>query len=160
MNELIRDLLDAIAPALNGLLATDATHLLGGVLTLAGLGILLQFMRLRRRARAEQADAARQAKEAEFAAQHEVEVHLLEQRLKSQDSALVMMSERVQALEEYLEMLGSKQQRLEADKKGPHFYQHLRLLASKGMSAMELSQRFGISASEASLVAAMNRKVG
>lgn len=160
MNELIRDILDATAPALNALVATPVTHLVGGLMTVIGLGILMQFLRLRRRASEQQVEEARLAKEAEFAAQHQAEVELLEQRLKSQDSALLLMGERVQALEEYLEMLGSKQQRLEADKKSPHFYQHLRLLAHKGVSAVELAQRFGISASEASLIAAMNRKAG
>lgn len=154
MNEAIRNLLDAVAPMLNGLMNMSAAQIIGAIFTLLGVGLLIYVSRLRRNLREQRAGEALAAVNAE----KDARIASLEQTIAAQSSALDMVGDRVLALEDYLEMLGVKQQKLAADKKGPAFYAHLRNLADKGMNAAELSRRFGISVSEASLLTAMNKK--
>ncbi|AKH69400.1 Protein of unknown function (DUF2802) [Spongiibacter sp. IMCC21906] len=154
MNEAIRNLLDAVAPMLNGLMNMSAAQIIGAIFTLLGVGLLIYVSRLRRNLREQRAAEALAAVNAE----KDARIASLEQTVAAQSSALDMVGDRVLALEDYLEMLGVKQQKLAADKKGPAFYAHLRNLADKGMNAAELSRRFGISVSEASLLTAMNKK--
>lgn len=154
MNEAIRNLLDAVAPMLNGLMNMSAAQIIGAIFTLLGVSLLIYVSRLRRNLREQRAAEALAAVNAE----KDARIASLEQTVAAQSSALDMVGDRVLALEDYLEMLGVKQQKLAADKKGPAFYAHLRNLADKGMNAAELSRRFGISVSEASLLTAMNKK--
>jgi uncharacterized coiled-coil protein SlyX len=154
MNEAIRNLLDAVAPMLNGLMNMSAAQIIGAIFTLLGVGLLIYVSRLRRNLREQRAAEALAAVNAE----KDARIASLEQTVAAQSSALDIVGDRVLALEDYLEMLGVKQQKLAADKKGPAFYAHLRNLADKGMNAAELSRRFGISVSEASLLTAMNKK--
>ena len=71
---------------------------------------------------------------------------------------MAILGERVTALEEYLEMLGERQQRSDADKKDMRFYQQVSVLAGQGVAAPELAQRYGISASEVDLIMALSKK--
>ena len=83
---------------------------------------------------------------------------LLEKKIELQNSAMSLLGERVGALEEYLEMMGARQQRQEVDKKDVRFYQQAIGLADKGLSSQELAQRCGISASEADLITMLYQK--
>ena len=76
-------------------------------------------------------------------------------KLEAQSSALTVMGERVLALEEYLEMVGSRQQALDSEKRDLRFYQQAIRLADQGLGTEELVQRCGISRSEAELLAAV-----
>ncbi len=81
-------------------------------------------------------------------------VALLRERVKAQASALLLLSERVAALEEYLELVGSKQQRLEQDRgRRQHSYRDAIGSADRGASPRELMSRHGLSVSEADLIA-------
>ena len=156
MNETIRAILDAIAPMLNQLSELPKASILGGILTLAGLALFAYVQRARTHTR-------RQTEEerlAALAAEKDAQIAVLAQRIDDQNTALNVVGERVLALEEYLELLGSKQQRMEEEQKDPRFYQHLVRLANRGMTAVEMSRRFGISTSEATLITAMNRRAG
>jgi hypothetical protein len=69
-----------------------------------------------------------------------------------------LLGERVTALEEYLEMIGIRQERHNSDKKDLRFYQQAIDLADQGLSAEELAQRCGISSSEAELITMLYQK--
>lgn len=124
--------------------------LLGIVLSLAGIGLLMYMARARR------TEAV--VSEIAQAAQTDGLVAALERKIETQNSAISMLGERVLALEEYLEMLGERQQRSDADKKDSRFYEQVSLMAGQGMAAPELAQRCGISASEADLIMALSKK--
>mgnify|MGYP000471719154 CR=1 FL=1 len=76
-------------------------------------------------------------------------------KLDAQNSALAVMGERVLALEDYLEMVGSRQQQLDSDKRDLRFYQQAIRLADQGLGSDELVRQCGISRSEAELLAAV-----
>ncbi|MDF1693881.1 MAG: DUF2802 domain-containing protein [Zhongshania sp.] len=122
--------------------------LLGLVLSVVGMGLLLYAFKTRRSA---VLDAPRPPSSEEIIAS-------LEKKIELQNSAMSLLGERVSALEEYLEMIGSRQQRQDADKKDMRFYQQAISMADKGLSAEELAQRCGISASEADLITMLYQK--
>ena len=121
--------------------------LLGLLLSLVGIGLLMFMLKARRvdggvaEVKQEPADSA-----------------LVAALIDDQNSAISMLGERILALEEYLEMLGERQQRSDADKKDARFYQQVSTMAGRGMAAPELAQRCGISASEADLIMALSKK--
>ncbi|MEX1669570.1 DUF2802 domain-containing protein [Zhongshania guokunii] len=122
--------------------------LLGLVLSVVGIGLLLYALKTRRTA---VLDAPRPPSAEELIA-------TLEKKIELQNSAMSLLGERVSALEEYLEMIGSRQQRQDADKKDMRFYQQAISMVDKGLSAEELAQRCGISASEADLITMLYQK--
>ena len=121
----------------------DDLTILGILLSVAGLAMLL-YLWQSRRSRAEMMVLAMEEK---LAAQ--------QAKLEAQSSALTVMGERVLALEEYLEMVGSRQQALDSEKRDLRFYQQAIRLADQGLGTEELVQRCGISRSEAELLAAV-----
>jgi hypothetical protein len=124
--------------------------LLGLVLSLVGIGLLMYMLKARRSDQA--SNDAMQTQNADAV------VIALERKIELQNSAMAIIGERVSALEEYLEMLGERQQRSDADKKDRRFYQQVSVMAGQGMAAPELAQRCGISASEADLIMALSKK--
>ncbi|MBW2941583.1 DUF2802 domain-containing protein [Zhongshania aquimaris] len=124
--------------------------LLGLVLSLVGIGLLMYMRKARRSDQA--SNEAIQTQNADAV------VIALERKIELQNSAMAILGERVSALEEYLEMLGERQQRSDADKKDRRFYQQVSVMAGQGMAAPELAQRCGISASEADLIMALSKK--
>ncbi|WP_372863041.1 DUF2802 domain-containing protein [Spongiibacter sp.] len=76
-------------------------------------------------------------------------------KIDAQASSLSLLGERVLALEEYLELVSSRQQQMDSDKRDARFYQQAIRLADQGLPADELVQRCGISRSEAELITAM-----
>ncbi|WP_269620501.1 DUF2802 domain-containing protein [Zhongshania sp. BJYM1] len=123
--------------------------LLGIVLSLVGIGLLMYMVRARR------TEAV--VTETTQTAQTDSLVAALESKIEAQNSAISMLGDRVLALEEYLEMLGERQQRSDADKKDSRFYEQVSVMAGQGMAAPELAQRCGISASEADLITALSK---
>lgn len=83
--------------------------LLGLVLSLVGIGLLMYMRKARRSDQA--SNEAIQTQNADAV------VIALERKIELQNSAMAILGERVSALEEYLEMLGERQQRSDADKK-------------------------------------------
>ena len=124
--------------------------LLGLVLSIVGIGLLMYMRKARRSDQA--SNEAIQTQNADAV------VIALERKIELQNSAMAILGERVSALEEYLEMLGERQQRSDADKKDRRFYQQVSVMAGQGMAAPELAQRCGISASEADLIMALSKK--
>ncbi|MFT6163720.1 MAG: hypothetical protein ACJA1T_000058 [Zhongshania aliphaticivorans] len=122
--------------------------LLGLLLSVVGVGLLLFALKSRRTS----AEDGPQAPTADD------KIAQLEKKIEFQNSAMSLLGERVTALEEYLEMIGSRQQRQDADKKDVRFYQQAIGLADKGLSAKELAERCGISASEADLITMLYQK--
>ncbi|CAA0090637.1 Uncharacterised protein [Zhongshania aliphaticivorans] len=123
--------------------------MLGLVLSLVGVGVLMFALKSRRSATIKAA--------ATLETNSDALVLALEHKIEHQNSALAILGERVLALEEYLEMLGERQQRSDADKKDMRFYQQVSVMAGQGLAATELAQRCGISASEADLIKAMSK---
>ena len=124
--------------------------LLGLLLSLVGIGLLM-FMFKARRVDGGVAEVKQEPAGSALVA-------ALERKIDDQNSAISMLGERILALEEYLEMLGERQQRSDADKKDARFYQQVSTMAGRGMAAPELAQRCGISASEADLIMALSKK--
>ncbi|MBQ0797240.1 DUF2802 domain-containing protein [Zhongshania sp.] len=124
--------------------------LLGLVLSLVGVGLLMYMRKARRSDQA--SNEAIQAQNADAV------VIALERKIELQNSAMAILGERVSALEEYLEMLGERQQRSDADKKDRRFYQQVSVMAGQGVAAPELAQRCGITAGEADLIMALSKK--
>tara|TARA_R110001592_G_scaffold97408_7_gene279095 strand:+ start:8658 stop:9107 length:450 start_codon:yes stop_codon:yes gene_type:complete len=123
--------------------------LLGLVLSLVGIGLLMFMVKARR------SDTVKEISQTQNA---DAVVVALERKIEYQNSAMTMLGERISALEEYLEMLGERQQRNDADKKDMRFYQQVSVMAGQGVGAPELAQRCGISASEADLITALSKK--
>ncbi|MEX1665422.1 DUF2802 domain-containing protein [Zhongshania arctica] len=127
--------------------------LLGLVLSLVGIGLLMFMVKARR------SDTVKEISQTQNAdADADAVVVALERKIEYQNSAMTMLGERISALEEYLEMLGERQQRNDADKKDMRFYQQVSVMAGQGVGAPELAQRCGISASEADLITALSKK--
>lgn len=124
--------------------------LLGLLLSLVGIGLLMYMVKTRR--------AENRVKVIAQTSNSDAMVAALERKIDDQNSSISMLGERVLALEEYLEMLGERQQRSDADKKDSRFYQQVSDMAGQGMGAPELAQRCGISASEADLIMALSKK--
>ncbi|WP_373081401.1 DUF2802 domain-containing protein [Zhongshania sp.] len=122
--------------------------LLGLLMSVVGVGMLLYTLKSRRSVKTAGPRLATA----------DEKIALLEKKIELQNSAMSLLGERVSALEEYLEMIGSRQQRQEVDKKDVRFYQQAIGLADKGLSAEELAQRCGISASEADLITMLYQK--
>ena len=122
--------------------------LLGLLLSVVGAGLLLFALKSRRSA----------VKDVPRLPTVDEKIVLLEKKIEFQNSAMSLLGERVTALEEYLEMIGSRQERQHVDKKDARFYQQAIGLADKGLSAQELAQRCGISASEADLITMLYQK--
>ncbi|GAA4090515.1 DUF2802 domain-containing protein [Zhongshania borealis] len=122
--------------------------LLGLLLSVVGVGLLL-FALKSRRAHQEDGPHIPTADE---------KIALLEKKIEQQNSAMSLLGERVTALEEYLEMIGIRQERQNTDKKDVRFYQQAIGLADQGLSAEELAQRCGISSSEADLITMLYQK--
>ncbi|MFT7405228.1 DUF2802 domain-containing protein [Zhongshania sp.] len=123
--------------------------LLGLVLSIVGVGLLMFMVKARRSYTVKEITQTQNA---------DVVVVALERKIEYQNSAMTMLGERISALEEYLEMLGERQQRNDADKKDMRFYQQVSVMAGQGVGAPELAQRCGISASEADLITALSKK--
>jgi hypothetical protein len=122
--------------------------LLGLILSVVGIGLLLFTLRHKRGAERDQVQPPTA----------EQLIAVLEKKIEYQNSAMILLGERVLALEEYLEMIGSRQQRQETHKKDMRFYQQAISLADTGLSPEELVQRCGISSSEADLITALYQK--
>jgi hypothetical protein len=123
--------------------------LLGLVLSIVGAGLLMFTLKARRSAAVKKITQTQK---------HYATVVILERKIEYQNSAMTMLGDRISALEEYLEMIGERQQRNDADKKDMRFYQQVSEMAGQGVSAPELAQRCGISASEADLITALSKK--
>lgn len=123
--------------------------LLGLVLSLVGVGLFMFTVKARRSDTVKEVTQTRNA---------DAMVVALERKIEYQNSAMTMLGERISALEEYLEMLGERQQRNDADKKDTRFYQQVSVMAGQGVGAPELAQRCGISVSEADLIMALSKK--
>jgi hypothetical protein len=123
--------------------------LLGLVLSIVGAGLLMFTLNARR---------STAVKKITQTQKHYATVVILERKIEYQNSAMTMLGDRISALEEYLEMIGERQQRNDADKKDMRFYQQVSEMAGQGVSAPELAQRCGISASEADLITALSKK--
>lgn len=123
--------------------------LLGLVLSLVGVGLLMFMVKARR------TDTVKETTQTQNT---DAIIMALESKIEYQNSATAILGERISALEEYLEMLGERQQRSDADKKDMRFYQQVSVMAGQGVGAPELAQRCGISASEADLIMALSKK--
>jgi hypothetical protein len=123
--------------------------LLGLVLSLVGVGLLMFMVKTHR------SDTLKELSQTQntYAI-----VVALKRKIEHQNSAMTILGERISSLEEYLEMLGERQQRNDADKKDMRFYQQVSEMAGQGIGAPELAQRCGISASEADLIMALSKK--
>ena len=113
----------------------DDLTILGILLSVAGLAMLL-YLWQSRRSRAEMMVLAMEEK---LAAQ--------QAKLETQSSALTVMGERVLALEEYLEMVGSRQQALDSEKRDLRFYQQAIRLADQGLNLKEIGEVLEVSES-------------
>lgn len=121
----------------------DDLSVLGLLLSVAGVAMLLVLWQ-GRRSYAEELEAALRG-----------ELTAMQRKLNSQASALSVLGERVLALEDYLELVGERQQQLHSDKRDPRFYQQALRLADRGLDADSLVARCGISRSEAELIASV-----
>ncbi len=79
----------------------------------------------------------------------------LQRLVTAQASALKLMGERVAALENYLELVGDKQQLMAQSRKPKLAYRDAINGADGGASGEEIMQRFGLARPEAALVAAI-----
>ena len=148
MDYLMRD----IGIWLDALIAGQTPRSVMGVaLVMGGLALLLFALRSHRRQRREPAIAAVSEAPA---------TSVLEKMLRQQASMLALLGERLLAVEEYLELVGNRQQSLEADKRDIRFYQQAIKLADEGLSSAELTQRCGLSSAEAELITALQRRAG
>lgn len=116
---------------------------LGLLMSIAGLALLLFAWRGRR----SRFDAMEDLLNEQIARQ--------ERKIDSQANALNILGERVLALEEYLEMVGSKQQQIEGDKRDVRFYQRAVKMAGEGRTVAELVDSCGMSKAEAELIVSM-----
>lgn len=121
----------------------DDLSVLGLLLSVAGAAMLLVLWQ-GRRSYADKVEAALRA-----------ELDSMHRKLNSQASALSVLGERVLALEDYLELVGERQQQLHSDKRDPRFYQQALRLADRGVDVGTLVARCGISRSEAELIASV-----
>lgn len=121
----------------------DDLTVLGLLLSLAGVAMLL-YLWQSRRSRAER-----------MVLELEALIGIQQTKLEAQNSALSVLGQRVIALEDYLEMVGSRQQQLSSEKRDPRFYQQAIRLAEQGLDAEALIKQCGISRSEAELLAAV-----
>lgn len=136
---------------------------LGLLLTLSGVGLLL--IALRRSAGGKSlkqaASTSRSATKANpKGLSKDEELAELRLHLDRQNTAMGLLGERILALEEYIEMLGNRQQVQNSNKRDKQFYRQAINLVDQGVSTDELAQQCGISASEADLIAALYRKAG
>ena len=116
---------------------------LGILMSVAGAAILLYLWHGRRSKAAHIEQALRG------------EIEGLQRKIDGQASALSVLGERVLALEEYLELVGHRQQKIESEKRDPRFYQQAIRMADQGLDAEALIERCGVSRSEAELISAM-----
>ncbi len=126
--------------------ALSDLEVLGILLSSAGVALLL-FLWKARRSRSDLLEASLHRAIAQQ-----------QQKIDAQASALSVLGERVLALEEYLELVGSRQQKMAGENSDPRYYQQAISLADQGLEADELMQRCGISRSEAELIATLRSK--
>ncbi len=135
---------------------------LGLVLTLSGVGLLLIALRRTggksQKAAAQTLRAVNKSKPKGLS--RDDELAELRLHIDRQNTAMGLLGERILALEEYIEMLGNRQQVQNTNKRDKQFYRQAISLVDQGISADELAQQCGISASEADLIAALYRKAG
>lgn len=79
-------------------------------------------------------------------------VRALERRIAAQLSALATLGEQVTALEDYLQLVGDRQQRLEQSANRQSGYRQAIGLADRGAKAEHLVARCGMTGSEAELI--------
>lgn len=121
----------------------DDLTVLGILMSVAGAAILL-YLWQGRRSKAEHIELALRE-----------EIGSLQRKIDDQASAQSVLGERVLALEEYLELVGHRQQQIESEKRDPRFYQQAIRMADQGLDVQALIERCGVSRSEAELIAAM-----
>ena len=119
---------------------------MGLLLSIAGVAMLLYAWRSRRSRFEAMEDLLKQ------------QIALQERKIENQANALNILGERVLALEEYLEMVGSRQQQLEGDKRDMRFYQRAVKMAGEGSTVAELVEGCGMSKAEAELIVSMRGK--
>lgn len=135
---------------------------LGLVLTLSGAGLLLIALRrsggksLKPAAQGLQSNAKAKPK----GLSKDEQLAELKMHLERQNTAISLLGERILALEEYIEMLGNRQQVQNSTQRDKQFYLQAINLVDQGMTTDELAEQCGISASEADLITALYRKAG
>lgn len=154
---------------INGISELTAQHLIGAILALSGIAILLYGVRQRRtvmpwvqrqgkRKLAAVNGGGALASAISEGIDVEQTVAALQQRLDWQNTAIALMGERVLALEEYLEMVSSRQQQHGHSKKHEQQYLQAISLIEQGGNVEQLVQQCGLSPSEAELLFALHRK--
>ncbi len=151
--------------------AVEAHELLGGILALSGIAIFLYSIQqyrgsvpwVQRRADRKQAAITGSATKklpkdkAVNAPNKDETIAVLQQRLDWQNTAIGLLGERILALEEYLEMVGSRQQSVARAKEDQQYLNAIQLI-EKGANARQLASECGISPSEAELLMALHKK--
>lgn len=143
VNESVGTWPEAVVAWVSGL---SDVAVMGVMLCVAGLALLLFAWRSRR---------------SRFEAMEDLlneQIERQNRKIDSQANALAILGERVLALEEYLELVGSRQQQLEGDKRDVRYYQRAVKLAGEGGKVADLVERCGMSRAEAELIVSLGSK--
>lgn len=167
------ELLDQLALWLQNV---DSQTLIGGIFSLLGatvlLSMLVRYLRGRRRDTVKAELKASGHQQAQHAPNSVVEpatespqtpshAHANESGgsldlIVRQQRIIDNLAERVQALEGYLEMMSSRQQKSESGHRDRLYYQEAIRAAKSGASADELSEQYNLPAAEANLIISLS----